>query len=187
MILTPFRHALPCALACFGFVLLIALGARVDVAVPGSPVPQSLQTLVVLAAGLALGPRWGLAAAALYVLAGALGLPVFADGASGLSVLAGPTAGYLAGFVLAAGFVGALSDDLARGRRGRQIVTALGLGLVGHVLILAPGWAGLALRLGPAAALSAGVVPFLWGMVVKSAIVALAAPLLLGLRQRLNI
>ena len=187
MIHTPSRRALACAVACLGFVLLIALGARVDVAVPGSPVPQSLQTLAVLAAGLALGPRWGAGAAALYVLAGAAGLPVFADGASGLSVLTGPTAGYLAGFVLAAGLVGLLSGDLAGAPWGRQIVTALGLALAGHVVILALGWGGLALRLGPAAALSAGVWPFLWGMAVKAAIVAVAAPVLLGLRQRLNI
>ena len=187
MIQPPSRRALACAVACLGFVLLIAAGARVDVAVPGSPVPQSLQTLAVLAAGLALGPRWGLAAAALYVIAGALGLPVFADGASGLSVLRGPTAGYLAGFVLAAALVGALSGDLARATWKRQIATALGLALIGHGVILALGWAGLALRMGPAEALSAGVLPFLWGMAVKSAIVALAAPVLLALRQRLNI
>lgn len=184
---SPLVRHLPGLVATLAFVGLIALGARVDVAVPGSPVPQSLQTLAVLAAGLALGPRRGLAAGLLYLAAGVVGLPVFAGGASGLSALTGPTAGYLAGFVLAAGLVGGLSGDLMDRPWGRQIVTAFGLALAGHVLILALGWSGLALRLGPGGALSAGVWPFLRGMAVKSVIVAVAAPVLLCLRQRLNI
>lgn len=180
-------HRIAVLVATLAFVGLIALGARVDVAVPGSPVPQSLQTLAVLAAGLALGLRWGLAAGLLYVAAGALGLPVFAGGASGLSALTGPTAGYLVGFPLAALLVGAGSRTLSPGPAWRTILLGFGLGLAGHLLILALGWAGLALRIGTAEALSAGVTPFLWGMAVKSAALALIAPLLLALRDRLNI
>lgn len=182
--------ATPPIVALFGtlaFVGLIALGARVDVAVPGSPVPQSLQTLAVLAAGLALGPRWGLAAGVLYLAAGAVGLPVFAGGASGVSTLTGPTAGYLVGFPLAALLVGAGSRALSPVPLWRTMVLALGLGLAGHLVILALGWGGLALRIGAAEALSAGVAPFLWGMAVKSAALSLIAPLLTTLRDRLNI
>ena len=180
------RH-LPALAVTLAFVALIALGARVDVAVPGSPVPQSLQTLAVLAAGLALGPRGGLAAGLLYLASGALGLPVFAGGASGLSALSGPTAGYLVGFPLAALLVGAGSRALAPSPVWRTMVVTLGLGLAGHLVILTLGWAGLALRIGVAEALSAGVTPFLWGMAIKSAALALIAPLLTGLRDRLNI
>jgi len=187
MILTPFRRALACAVACLGFVLLIALGARVDVTVPGSPVPQSLQTLAVLAAGLALGPRWGLVAGLLYLAAGALGLPVFAGGASGLSALTGPTAGYLVGFPLAALLVGAGSRASSSRPAWRTMLFVLALGLAGHLVILVLGWAGLSLRIGVAEALSAGVTPFLWGMAVKSAALALIAPHLTRLRDRLNI
>jgi len=180
-------HRIVALVATLAFVGLLALGARVDVAVPGSPVPQSLQTLAVLAAGLALGPRWGLAAGLIYLAAGALGLPVFAGGASGLSALSGPTAGYLVGFPLAALLVGAGSHALAPGPLWRTMVFTLGLGLAGHLLILALGWAGLSLRIGVGPAVEAGVTPFLWGMAVKSAALALIAPLLTGLRDRLNI
>lgn len=180
-------HRIAALVAILAFVGLIALGARVDVAVPGSPVPQSLQTLAVLAAGLALGPRWGLAAGLIYLAAGAAGVPVFAGGASGVSVLTGPTAGYLVGFPLAALLVGAGSQARPRSPVGRPMVVALSLGLAGHLLILTLGWAGLSLRMGAADALSAGVTPFLWGMAVKSVALALIAPLLLDLRGRLNI
>ena len=180
-------HRIAALVGILVFVALIALGARVDVAVPGSPVPQSLQTLAVLAAGLTLGPRWGLAAGLLYLAAGALGLPVFAGGASGLSALTGPTAGYLVGFPLAALLVGAGSRTLSPGPTWRTMLFILALGLAGHLLILALGWAGLSLRIGAAEALSAGVMPFLWGMAVKSAALALIAPLLTRLRDRLNI
>ncbi|MEH6698590.1 MAG: biotin transporter BioY [Brevundimonas sp.] len=183
--MTTYRIAVLVAL--LAFVGLIALGARVDVAVPGSPVPQSLQTLAVLAAGLALGPRWGLAAGLIYLAAGALGVPVFAGGASGLSALTGPTAGYLVGFPLAALMVGAGSRTLSPGPIWRTMLGGFALGLAGHLLILALGWAGLSLRIGATEALSAGVMPFLWGMAVKSAALALIAPLLTGLRDRLNI
>jgi biotin transport system substrate-specific component len=183
--MTTYRIAVLVAL--LAFVGLIALGARVDVAVPGSPVPQSLQTLAVLAAGLALGSRWGLAAGLIYLAAGALGVPVFAGGASGLSALTGPTAGYLVGFPLAALMVGAGSRTLSPGPIWRTMLGGFALGLAGHLLILALGWAGLSLRIGAAEALSAGVMPFLWGMAVKSAALALIAPLLTGLRDRLNI
>lgn len=183
--ITTHRIAVP--VATLAFVGLIALGARVYVAVPGSPVPQSLQTLAVLAAGLALGPRWGLAAGLLYLAAGALGLPVFAGGASGPGALTGPTAGYLVAFPLAALLVGAGSRTLSPGPVWRTILSALGLALAGHLVILVLGWAGLALRIGASEALSAGVTPFLWGMVVKSAALALIATLLIGLRDRLNI
>ena len=183
--MTTYRIAVLVAL--LAFVGLIALGARVDVAVPGSPVPQSLQTLAVLAAGLALGSRWGLAAGLIYLAAGASGVPVFAGGASGLSALTGPTAGYLVGFPLAALMVGAGSRTLSPGPIWRTMLGGFALGLAGHLLILALGWAGLSLRIGATEALSAGVMPFLWGMAVKSAALALIAPLLTGLRDRLNI
>ena len=184
---SPLVRHLPALAATLGFVGLIALGARVDVAVPGSPVPQSLQTLAVLAAGLTLGPRWGLAAGLLYLAAGALGMPVFAGGASGVSAISGPTVGYLVGFPLAALLVGAGSRALSPRPMWRTMLLIFALGLAGHLLILALGWAGLSLRIGVGPALEAGVTPFLWGMAVKSAALALSASLLLALRDRLNI
>lgn len=182
---SPLIRGLPIVVAVAGFVALMAAGARVDVPVPGSPVPQSLQSLAVLAAGLALGPRWGAVAALVYLGLGAAGLPVFADGHSGLDVFTGPTAGYLLAFPPAAALAGMLV------RPGQAVLPDLAMTLVaalaGHGLILTLGWAGLALKLGAAAAFSAGVAPFLWGMMAKSLTLAALSPLLLRPRLRLNI
>ena len=147
-------------------VTALALAARVDVPVPGSPVPQSLQTLAVVLVGAFLGPRRGMLALLLYMAAGAAGVPVFADGASGARHLIGPTGGYLLGFVGGAGVAG-----LWRERGGcRRWLPCLGGMLVAHLVILAAGWGGLSLLLGPAPAFASGVAPFLWGGVVKSGV-----------------
>src|SRR5215813_6187214 len=74
---------------------LTAAAAQVAIPVPWSPVPITGQTFAVLLSGAVLGGRRAFLAQALYLAEGALGLPVFAGGASGIAVLAGPTAGYL--------------------------------------------------------------------------------------------
>ncbi|MBT5226290.1 MAG: biotin transporter BioY, partial [Proteobacteria bacterium] len=78
--------------------LLLAVSAKVQV--PFWPVPMTMQTFVVLLLGVAYGPRLGVVTGALYLVEGALGLPVFAKGA-GIVYLIGPTGGYLFGFVMA--------------------------------------------------------------------------------------
>lgn len=148
-------------------VLAVAVAARFDVPVPGSPVPQSLQTLAVVLAGAALGAGRGAFALLLYVVVGALGLPVFADGASGFSAVTGPTGGYLAGFVAGAAVVGWMAPGAERAAASafaRVAVAALGA----HLVILACGWARLSLLLGGGEAFAAGVAPFLVGGVAKS-------------------
>lgn len=155
-------------------VIAVALSARWSVPVPGTDVPQSLQTLAVLLVGCVLGARLGALALAAYVLAGGLGLPVFADGASGWSHVVGSTAGYLVGFVLGATTVGLSAD---RGLT-RRLVPAFAAMLAGHALILGCGWAWLATSLGAAAAFSGGVAPFLLGGLAKSLAGAAAAALL---------
>ena len=79
------------------FVALIALGAFISI--PIGPVPIVLQNMFVLLAGLILGPLWGLACVAVYLVIGLAGLPVFAGGTSGLGKLFGPTGGYLLGYL----------------------------------------------------------------------------------------
>ena len=86
--------------------LIVALSAQVLVPVPFSPVPMTLQPLAVLAVGGLLGPVGGVSALILYIALGALGLPVFAGGGSGLLHLMGPTGGYLLAFPVAAGVTG---------------------------------------------------------------------------------
>lgn len=164
------RHAL----AVLAFAALIALCARI--AVPMVPVPMTMQTFAVLLAGAMLGPVAGAGAVLLYLAAGALGLPVFSEGGSGLDSLIGPTAGYLWSFPLAAAMAGRLS------RQGRLRPWPVGVALLWalHLLILAPGAAWLSRVTGLEAAAREGVLPFLIGAGVKSALVILAV----GLRDR---
>ena len=88
------------------FTALIAVGAQIYI--PHDPVPFTLQTLFVILAGAFLGWRNGIISVMSYLLLGALGIPVFAGPTAGISILIGTTAGYLFGFVLAAGVVGAI-------------------------------------------------------------------------------
>ncbi len=149
----------------------MAVAARISVPIPGSPVPQSLQTLAVLLVGFFLGGRNGALALAAYLLLGASGAPVFADGAAGWTHLVGPTAGYLIGFAVAAGWVG----WLAEGGRLSRFAPAFGAMLVGHAAILLLGWARLGATLGYVSAFEQGVAPFLVGGAVKSAVGAAMA------------
>ena len=149
-------------------VVAVALSARVDVPLPGTPVPQSLQTLAVVVVGGLLGGHRGVLALAAYLFAGAVGLPVFAGGAAGMAVLAGPTAGYLFGFVVAAGMVGWMRD---RGHLLRFVPT-FAVMVAAHLAILSMGWARLSTDLGMGAAWDAGVAPFLVGGVIKSILAA---------------
>jgi biotin transport system substrate-specific component len=104
------------------FALALVASAYVRVPLPFTPVPLTLQDAVVLLAGAVLGLRGGVAATVVYLCAGAAGLPVYSGGGAGLAHLAGPTGGYLLGFVAAAAMVGAM------GLAGRRFfVVALGL------------------------------------------------------------
>jgi biotin transport system substrate-specific component len=154
--------------------LAVALAAQFAVPVPFSPVPMTLQPLAVLAVGGLLGASEGLAALVAYLALGALGLPVFAGGASGAVHLVGPTGGYLLAFPVAAGLVGALA-----GRRA-GLLRVLAACALGMVVIHAGGVAQLALLGGdPALAFRVGFIPFVTGDLLK---VGLAAAAILGLR-----
>ncbi len=152
-------------------VVLVGVAARISVPIPGSPVPQSLQTLAVLLVGFFLGGRDGTLAIAAYLLVGAAGAPVFADGAAGWTHLVGPTAGYLIGFAVAGGGVGWLA---ARGHLNR-FAPAFGAMVLGHAAILLLGWLRLGGTLGYASAFEQGVAPFVGGGAVKSAVGAAMA------------
>lgn len=139
--------------------LLIYLTARVAIPRPDSPVPYTLQTFGILVVGGALGMRRGGSAAALYVLLGVVGLPFFAEGKGGITVIWGATGGYLLGFVLAAAVVGRLAE-LGWDRR---IGGSVGATLLGTVVIYAVGvpWLAAVTDLTLGEALATGVVPFL--------------------------
>ena len=166
------------------FVLLgivgVSIAARISVPLPGTPVPQSLQTVAVLLTGVGLGPALGGVALGLYVLLGAAGVPVFAEGASGLDHLTGPTAGYLAGFIAAAVLLGWWRRS---GRCESLWLAFVGM-VLGHGVILLLGWTWLAVLAGPADAFRQGVAPFVAGGVVKAAAAALVVVVMMRSLER---
>jgi biotin transport system substrate-specific component len=168
-------------LAVLGSALL-TLSAKVQV--PFYPVPMTMQTLVVLLVGMAFGARLGVATVALYLAEGAVGLPVFAgtpEKGIGLAYMLGPTGGYLLGFVLAAAVAGWLVER-------RRDAAGLALAVVaGSLAIYASGVLWLASFVGLGKALELGLLPFLWGDLLKA---GLAFALALGgaamVRRRLG-
>lgn len=155
----------------------IAVGGYL--AIPIGPVPIVLQNLFVLVAALLLGSRWASAAVAVYLLAGACGLPVFAGGGGGLGHLFGPRGGYLFGFLVAAFVVGRISEESGR-RPGWEIVGMV----VGSLLVYAIGvpWLKTMLGMSYGKALALGMYPFVIGdalkIVAALAIVKSVRPLL---------
>lgn len=150
-----------------GFVALLVMSARVAVPLPFTPVPVTAQTFAVLGGAVVLGASRASIGAGLYLVAGLAGAPLLATG--------GATLGYVVGFVAAAGVVGAMA---ARGA-ARSVPGVVGAMVVGNVVIYAIGVSYLALYTGMtlAAALSAGVVPFLAGDAVKIALASALVPL----------
>lgn len=131
------------------FAALVGAFAYVSFPFPLSPAPVTLQVLGVFLAGIFLGPLWGGAALALYLLAGALGAPVFAGGSAGFAALVGDTGGYLLSYPVAAALVGGV---VHRGVRLRdldtvRLPTLVGAMVAGTLVVYASGVAGLILAL----------------------------------------
>ena len=153
----------------------LLLWASAKVQVPFWPVPMTMQTFVVLGLGAAFGWRLGMATVALYLLQGGMGLPVFAgtpEKGIGLAYMAGPTGGYLAGFVLAAGITGWLAE---RGFDRNVLTTGLAM-LAGTVAIYALGLGWLGALIGYEKAVQFGLVPFIPGDIAKLLLAAIVFP-----------
>jgi biotin transport system substrate-specific component len=160
----------------------VAIGVAAQVQVPFYPVPMTLQTLAVLIVGGAYGWRLGAATVLLYIAGGAAGIPLFHGGTAGLGVLAGPTGGYLWGFVIAAGIVGWLAERGFDRHPGRMLIATL----LGGAILYIPGILWLTLWLMQAktmyagaafdAALAGGLYPFIFGDLLKAALAAMAFP-----------
>lgn len=140
-------------------LMAATIGAGAYLIVPIGPVPVSMQPFFVFLAGFVLGPRRGALAVGLYVLAGAIGLPVFAGGKSGVAHVFGPTGGYLFGFILS-GFICGLA------RRGETVIPwlkglAFGSGALISVYCIGAVWLKVALSWTWFKAWMAGVVPFI--------------------------
>lgn len=166
----PASPALKAAVPLLLGVVLLAVSARVQI--PFWPVPMTLQTLAVLVIGAVCGARLGVATVLAYIAAGVAGLPVFAGGA-GPAYLAGPTGGFLAGFVAAAWIVGHFAD---RGY-GRGIVGALAVLIVADAAIFAVGVGWLSTLIGFEKAVAAGLAPFVPAEALKIALAAALWPL----------
>jgi Uncharacterized conserved protein len=154
--------------------LFIYLTARISIPIPGSPVPITGQTFGVLLVGGALGFRRGLIAVALYVLLGVVGLPFFAEGKGGLTVIWGATGGYLIGFMVAGAVVGRLAE-LGWDRR---IGGALGAMLVGSVIIYAIGlpWLKVVSGWSVQETIANGLTPFVLWDAIKLVLAAALFP-----------
>jgi biotin transport system substrate-specific component len=153
--------------------LFVAILAQVRIPLPFTPVPLTGQTFAVLLVGATLGSTRGTASMLFYVALGALGLPVFAGGASGLTYLSGATLGYLIGFVMAAYVIGLLAE---RGLE-RSVRTSILPFLLGTVIIYICGIAWLTILLGSFnKAMAAGLLPFLVGDAIKLIAASIALP-----------
>ena len=151
--------------------LFVAAAAQFQV--PLWPVPITGQTFAVLIVGMAFGMRLGAATLMLYMAEGMVGLPVFAKLSAGPAVMAGPTGGYIVGFILAAGLVGYLSE---RGWDRSILRTALAM-LLGNIAIYVPGLLWLGTVVGwDKPVLEWGLTPFLLGDLLKLALAAALLP-----------
>lgn len=151
---------------------LTAALAQVAVPYPLSAAPFTLQTVGVYVAGLLLGPLWAAFSLLVYLLAGVLGLPVFASGTAGFGVLAGPTGGYLVSFPVAGALIGGIVHrgttvrPLDRVPTARQVV-GLAAGLL-VVYAVGAVWMSLSLSMPLPNAIVQGAVVFLPGDAVKA-------------------
>ena len=155
------------------FAALIAGGGFVTIPLPFSPVPIVLQNLFIVLAGLVLGPALGSSAVALYLVAGALGLPVFSGAGGGIARFASPTGGYLIGYffaALCAGFVA------GKPKKDTSLFRIILSAVLGFLVVYIPGllWLFRFLESWPKT-FAGGFFPFLIGDAIKIIIAAAAA------------
>ena len=164
-----------------GIAGLTGLSAQMRILLPWSPVPVTGQTFAVLLAGVLLGRRWGGISLAIYAGLGAAGLPWFSSWSGGVGHLAGPTGGYIIGFILAALFLGYFTDTYIR---SRSFLSMLALMLFANfVLIYVPGLFQLGLWLKAikgepvtfTTLLTMGAIPFIPGDITKAVVAAAIA------------
>ena len=154
--------------------LFIYLTSKIVILIPGNPIPITGQTFGVLLVGGALGLRRGLVAVALYVLLGVVGLPFFAEGKGGLSVIWGASGGYLIGFVVAGAVVGRLAEL----GWDRKIGGAIGAMIAGSVVIYAIALPWLKVVTGSTVeqTINIGLLPFVVGDTLKILLAAVLFP-----------
>ena len=168
----PRRSSRVVTIGIVGFAIALALTSQIAVPIPGTPVPITLQPLVVVLAGLWLGPVAGAASMVLYLVSGAAGLPVFSPfGAPGIARFVGPTGGYLIAYPFAAFVAGALA------RRTTSLLGRWLAALAGSAVLLLGGLAQLSIISGSLTqALPLAIHPFVALDAVKALLAALLVP-----------
>jgi biotin transport system substrate-specific component len=162
------KLSLSLGIACF-----VGLLAQARIQLPWTPIPITGQTFGVLLAAILLGQWWSGISMAMYVGLGIAGVPWFNGGTGGLSAIAGPTGGYLFGFVLAAFFLGYVVDRYAKTRSFRNLF--LLMSFADFVLVFGPGllqlhlWSNIAGKgaITFPALLAMGLFPFIPGEIIK--------------------
>lgn len=174
--------AMRAVLLVFAGSVLLTVAAKIQI--PFYPVPMTMGTFAVLGLGMAMGWRLGGASVAFYLAQGAIGLPVFAgtpEKGIGLAYMAGPTGGYLLGYLLAAVACGLLAE------RGwdRKVLTTAAAMLIGNAIIYIPGVLYLGALFGwDKPILEWGMTPFLLGDAAKLALAAAVLPAAWQLMKR---
>ncbi|MCW2965492.1 MAG: BioY protein [Actinomycetia bacterium] len=164
---TVFPRATPAVdvVLALGGAALIAVAAQISISLPFTPVPITGQTFAVATTAAALGLRTGAASSFLYVAAGIIGLPVYADGGSGWHAVSGATGGYLIGFIVCALIVGWCGD---RGWTS-SFSSTVGAMLLGETVIYTCGllWLRHSLHTPLEKTLEYGLYPFVVGDLIK--------------------
>jgi len=148
-----------------------------QITIPIEPVPFTFQVLAVVLTGFLLGPRFGALAQAIYVLLGAIGVPVFAGFKGGLGILFGDTGGYLLAYPIAAAIAGFAAHSAVNAPRRRALWTCVVWGVVSLVVIYALGaaWLSVLVQLPIAVAVAQGVLPFVAFDLIKVGLAATVA------------
>ena len=169
------------------FAAIISIVGQFSIPLPGG-VPMTLQTLIIALAGAVLGSKKGFWSTVIYILIGAIGVPVFAGWTCGIGAIMGMTGGFLVSFPLIALFTG-LGDEIgvrlsaSAGARGRKVISCVSLligVLVGYVLNYAVGslWFMAVAQSNLATALTACVIPFIPTSILKAVLVLILGPVL---------
>lgn len=176
---------------CALFAALTAVCTFINIPLPFTPIPINLATLSVFLAGGLLGPKYGSLSQIVYIFIGAIGIPVFSNFQGGIGVLAGPTGGYLVGYIVAALVVGLILRGLDKNANEKKATTLLVAKIVvaclaGMVTYFTLGtiWFMYLTNTGLWASLIACVFPFLLGDAVK---ITAATILILKLKKHIRL
>jgi biotin transport system substrate-specific component len=174
-----FKWLTMATMVAFG-VALISLAAKIQVPLWPNPTPVTLQTLAIFALSAAYGSRLAVATIMSYMLVGAFGVPVFAGPVAGPAYFAGPTGGYLAGFVVMA-YITGLAADKGWSKSPFKIGGAM---VAGEIIMLVMGALWMGYLFGSEKIIAWGVGPFVVTDFIKVAIAACVLPAIWGLMKK---